>query len=101
MIPIKPRLEAAKLEKAAFMLKSLAHPTRMAIIDLLDQYESLTVSEIHEALDCEQSLISHHLNNMRLKGILKTERQGKQINYSMVDKSITSIIDCISNCKTS
>lgn len=100
MVTLQPRLDLKKLEKAAFMLKSLAHPTRMAIIDLLDQQEKLSVSEIYEALDTEQSLVSHHLNNMRLNGILTSERSGKQIYYSIVDKSITSIIECICNCKT-
>ncbi|MDV7399953.1 ArsR family transcriptional regulator, partial [Arthrospira platensis SPKY1] len=62
--------EAEKLERIAYILKTVAHPLRLGIIHLLEQYPRLSVSEICEQLGSEQSLTSHHLQNMRLKGIL-------------------------------
>lgn len=92
------RIDAAKLEKAAFVLKAVAHPVRIAIIDLLDQYGRLNVSELQNKLEIEQALLSHHLTNMRDRGILTAEREGKCIYYSLADVTITNIIHCINSC---
>ncbi len=93
------RLEQNKLEKAAYLLKCVAHPIRISIIDLLDQSGSLNVSELQDALRIEQSLLSHHLTNMRDKGLLKTRREGKNVFYSLADVTVTMIIGCINSCK--
>ncbi|MCU0324808.1 MAG: metalloregulator ArsR/SmtB family transcription factor [Spirosomaceae bacterium] len=87
-----------KLEKAAYILKTVAHPTRLAIIDLLNINEKMGVTEICEILNCEQSLISHHLINMKLRGILKSEKDGLNVYYSLKEKDVTKLIECIENC---
>lgn len=94
---LKTRINTEKLERAAYVLKAVAHPTRINIIDLLDQQKELSVTEISEHLDCEQSLLSHHLTNMRDKGILAVRREGKNMFYSLTDKTITKIISCIND----
>lgn len=94
---LKKRINSEKLERAAYVLKAVAHPTRINIIDLLDQEKELSVTEISELLDCEQSLLSHHLTNMRDKGILAVRREGKNMYYSLTDKTITKIISCIND----
>ncbi|MEN7550313.1 metalloregulator ArsR/SmtB family transcription factor [Rapidithrix thailandica] len=91
-------LAAEKLEKAAFILKTIAHPVRLRIIGLLNDHEQLSVSELCEKLDCEQSLTSHHLSNMKLKGLLSARREGKNIYYSLKEKQVTSILTCLENC---
>lgn len=96
-IKIKTRIDSVKLERAAYVLKAVAHPTRINIIDLLDQQKELSVTQISELLDCEQSLLSHHLTNMRDKGILMVRRDGKNMYYSLTDKTITKIIACIND----
>ena len=72
---------------------------RINIIDLLEQQERLTVSELQEALQVEQSLLSHHLTNMRDKGVLLTERKGKNMYYSLADANISHIIGYINGSK--
>ncbi|WP_299702110.1 metalloregulator ArsR/SmtB family transcription factor [uncultured Pontibacter sp.] len=99
MTDLKVRVDKKKLEKTAYVLKCVAHPVRISIIDLLEQQEQLTVSQLQEVLQIEQSLLSHHLTNMRDKGIVETRRQGKHVLYSLTDSSISSIIDCIKGCK--
>lgn len=91
-------LDSDKLEKAAFVLKTIAHPVRLGIVQLLGQNETLTVSEICNTLDCEQSLISHHLNIMKLKGLLQSERSGKNINYSLKMRDVLKVLDCVEDC---
>ncbi|HAA15459.1 MAG TPA: transcriptional regulator [Cytophagales bacterium] len=91
-------LDTEKLEKVAFILKTIAHPLRIGIVDLLTTYERLSVNEICFRLDAEQSLTSHHLSNMKLKGILGSEREGKNIFYFLKLKEVTKVIDCMENC---
>lgn len=87
-----------ELEKAAFVLKTIAHPTRLAIIDLLSKQGRKTVSEICTSLDLEQSLTSHHLNTMKLKGVLGSTKEGKNSYYHLKLMEVTQIISCIDNC---
>ena len=86
------------LEKIAFVLKTIAHPLRYGIVELLVDHEKLSVGEICEKLQSEQSLTSHHLTNMKLKGLLKSSRDGKNIYYSLKMKDIEKIIGCIQKC---
>lgn len=97
---VKVRLENDKIERAAYILKAVSQSTRLAVIDLLDQVDELTVSQLCDAVSCEQSLVSHHLTDMRAKGILKVRREGKNMYYSLNDKNITNILRCITECKT-
>lgn len=90
--------EAEKLERIAFILKTVAHPLRLGIIHLLEQYPRLSVSEICEKLGSEQSLTSHHLQNMKLKGLLNSKREGRSMLYSLKERDISLIIECLENC---
>lgn len=94
----KQEIESEKLEKAAFILKTIAHPVRLKIIELLNENEQLSVGDICERINCEQSLTSHHLSNMRLKGILSAQRDGKNMFYSLKEKDVVHILACIENC---
>lgn len=92
------KAESDKLERIAFILKTVAHPIRLGIIRLLEVNESLSVSELCAALDTEQSLTSHHLQNMKLKGILSVRREGRSMLYSLKERDVTLIISCLENC---
>ena len=90
--------EVQKLERIAYILKTVAHPLRLGVINLLEEHETLSVKEICESLGTEQSLTSHHLQNMRLKGILKVKRQGRNMMYSLKERDEVSIIECLEHC---
>ena len=87
------------LEKVAFVLKTIAHPLRIGIVDLLNKNKEQHVSQICEALGSEQSLTSHHLQNMKLKGILGSRREGKNIYYHLKVLEVVSVISCIEKCE--
>lgn len=91
-------IDARKLEQVAFILKTIAHPARLAIVDLLDKNKKMSVNEIAEKLNLEQSLTSHHLNNMKIKGILQSEREGKNMYYSIKLEEVIKVIACIESC---
>ncbi len=97
----KELVDQGELEKAAFVLKTIAHPTRLAIIDYLSKEGQKRVSEICQELDLEQSLASHHLNTMKLKGVLGSNRDGKSVFYYLKLLEVTQILGCIDNCNLS
>ena len=63
----KTSLSPDQLEFAASILKAVAHPIRLSILQLLDNEKRLSVNEICQRINSEQSLTSHHLSNMKLK----------------------------------
>jgi ArsR family transcriptional regulator len=77
-----------RLNKAAYILKAVAHPVRLAILELLNMNERMGVTEICEALNCEQSLMSHHLINLKLKGILGSTKDGLNVYYWLKEKEV-------------
>lgn len=90
--------EQDKLEKVAFILKTIGHPVRLRILSLLSENQQMSVNEISQKCEVEQSLISHHLTNMKLKGVLQSERNGKSIYYSIKLTEVLNVIDCMSKC---
>jgi len=91
-------LDITKLEMAASKLRAIAHPMRIAIIDLLNEKQKLSVTEIYSALDIEQASASHHLNILKNKGVLVSKREGKKIFYALKSVTLTEIIECINRC---
>ena len=91
-------LDLQKLEMAASKLRAMAHPMRIAIIDLLANNIKLNVTEIYERLNIEQASASHHLNILKNNGLLESKRDGKMILYSLKTNALTNVIDCINQC---
>jgi len=91
--------QVERLERIAYILKTVAHPTRLGIVHVLEQHPKLSVGDICEMLGTEQSLTSHHLQNMKLKGLLRSERVGRSIMYSLKEKDVSLIIECLENCQ--
>lgn len=93
-------LDAEMLERAAGMLKAIAHPLRISILSMLEEGKELTVSEIHAALNIEQSAASHHLGILKDKGVLNSRRDGKNTFYFLRHNSLRNIVDCVGKCGT-
>lgn len=87
-----------KLEKAAFILKTIAHPTRLMVIAELQAKPELSVNELIDKTGCEQSLLSHHLINMKTKGLLKVRKEGTNSFYSLKEKNLGDVMACIEKC---
>ncbi|GHE60722.1 MULTISPECIES: metalloregulator ArsR/SmtB family transcription factor [Roseivirga] len=89
---MEEQLDVDRVEKIAFVLKTIAHPMRIGIIDLLNEHEKMSVNDITAYLGLEQSLTSHHLANMKMKGILGSKREGKNIFYFLRMKEVPDLI---------
>lgn len=79
----------------ADVLKSVAQPTRLKIIDFLRDGERC-VCEIFPAIDEEQSNTSRHLNQMQTHGILSRRKDGVKIYYAIKHLEVFKIIDLAS-----
>jgi len=81
-------------ELHAGLLKALAHPRRLEIIHLL-RNQILPVTDIHTMLDLPQANISQHLMILRDAGVVKTQKEGKQVFYSLKDTRIMKASDLL------
>ena len=88
------------ISKAAEMLRTLAHPDRLRIVDALHTAGELPVCEITAYLGIAQAATSQHLNHMRRVGLLKTERRGKEVWYSVANHRPIALLNCICHCCT-
>ena len=71
--------------------KIFGDQTRLRILDALLN-KPLCVNEISELLDMTQSAISHQLKNLRASNLVKTEKIGKNVYYSISDEHIKIIL---------
>lgn len=71
------------LKISAEVLRALAHPLRMKILEFIDRNKEINVNKIYSTLDLEQSITSQHLRILRSAGLVETERNGKFIYYSL------------------
>jgi DNA-binding transcriptional ArsR family regulator len=83
-----------QIKKAKQILRALDHRLRRHIIGSInDNGNRITVTEIYSSLRLEQSVASQHLAILRKAGIVKTERDGKFIYYSVNNDLIKEVVD--------
>ncbi len=84
-------LDYSELRRAVLVLRAVNHKLRQSIVDLLEENERMTVTEIYIKLRLEQSVASQHLAILRKAGVVITERQGKFIYYGLNKDSLAQI----------
>lgn len=82
---------ALHLPKLSELFKVLGDNTRLKILYLL-MNGSCRVGEIAEAMDMEQSAISHQLRVLRRARLVSSEKQGKNVLYSLDDYHVSTLI---------
>jgi len=82
-------------ELHAKVCKTLSHPRRLEIIDLLRDEKEMGVSEMAEKLDIAKANVSQHLSLMRQQNIVKTRRVGVAILYSLSNPKILVAYDAL------
>jgi DNA-binding transcriptional ArsR family regulator len=86
------------LEKAAAMLKAIAHPVRISIVHYLEDGKKRTVTEIHNKLGIEQATASHHLVILRDRGVLESKREGKNTWYYLRHPNLKYVLSSVGDC---
>ena len=81
-------------EQVAEVLKALAHPVRLQIVELLEDGE-MCVSDIVEAVGGKQAITSQQLNMMKDKGVLSCRRDGVRVYYRIENKNVIKLLNCV------
>jgi ArsR family transcriptional regulator len=79
--------EKSIFEYQAEVIKTIASPKRLEIIDALKSGEK-TVTDLVKTLDIPKANVSQHLAVMRHKGVLKTRKKGVNVYYSIVNQKV-------------
>jgi ArsR family transcriptional regulator len=81
-------------EHVAEVLKAVAHPVRIAIVEALEKDE-LCVGDIVEAVGGKQAIISQQLTLMKDKGVLACRRAGTNVFYRIQNPNVIKLLHCI------
>jgi ArsR family transcriptional regulator len=84
----------AKFTLRAKIVKAMAHPTRLFIIDELSRQERC-VYELTEMIGADTSTVSKHLSVLKNAGIVKDEKRGVTVYYQLRVPCVIKFFDCI------
>ncbi|MFN0198382.1 MAG: ArsR/SmtB family transcription factor [Planctomycetaceae bacterium] len=82
------------LEQAAECLRTLAHPHRLRIVQMLLQHD-FTVGELAEGCGVPSAMTSEHLRLMQRCGFLTSERDGRKVYYRVAEPHLQDIMTCV------
>jgi DNA-binding transcriptional ArsR family regulator len=88
--------EMKHLQEAAECLRTLAHPLRLRMVQLMLQGE-FTVGELADACEIPSHMASEHLRMMQHCGFLNRRQDGRKTYYQVSEPSVERIMKCIEN----
>jgi ArsR family transcriptional regulator len=79
----------------AKIFKTVAHPVKLEILEVLESHEPMDVSSLCAEIgaECQISMMSQHLAKMKDNGILQSEKKGKQVFYRIADRRLLRVLD--------
>ena len=84
----------ALFEARARIIKAMAHPTRLFIVDELSRGERC-VCELQEMIGSDMSTVSKHLSVLRSAGIIADEKRGNQVFYTLRVPCVMNFFGCV------
>jgi DNA-binding transcriptional ArsR family regulator len=90
----KPRRDLDALGQAAECLKTLAHPVRIRMVQLL-LHGRYTVGELAEDCGIPDNVASEHLRLMQRCGFFASQREGRKVYYRVVEPHLKDLVACI------
>lgn len=87
------RREDHEYLEIADCFKAIAHPIRIAIMELLHKEGRLNVTELHEHLGLRQAEVSSHLSRLRKYNVVKAEREHLVVYYVINSSFINSLME--------
>jgi ArsR family transcriptional regulator len=85
----------ARYEARARIIKAMAHPARLFIVDELSKSGERCVCDLTEMIGTDMSTVSRHLSQLKDAGIVEVERRGQMIFYRLRVKCILNFFDCV------
>src|SRR4051812_38193520 len=77
------------------LLKELADPLRLRVIDRLGHGGPASPSELASLLDVPQPLLSNHLRRLRDAGLVRSQRNGRHVEYELADPGLPILVGAI------
>lgn len=84
----------ALFEARAVIIKAMAHPTRLFIVDQLSRGERC-VCELTEMIDADTSTVSKHLSVLKQAGIVEDDKRGLQVYYKLKVPCVLNFFKCV------
>ncbi len=85
----------ARFAARARIVKAMAHPTRLFIVDQLAGAEPKCVCELTEMIGADMSTVSKHLGVLKGAGIIRDEKRGAQVYYRLRVSCVRKFFDCV------
>jgi len=85
----------AKYEAWARIVKAMAHPARLMIIDELSRTRERCVCELTEMVGTDMSTVSRHLTQLKQAGLVEDEKRGQMVFYRLRVHCTLDFFDCI------
>lgn len=89
-----PSINFEKYQARAEIIKAMAHPSRLIIIDQLAQKEKC-VGDLRDIIGCDTSTVSKHLNILKNAGLVVSEKQGLNVYYRLKTPCILNFFGCV------
>ena len=86
-----------KLHVSSELMRALAHPLRLKILEFIDKHGTINVNKIYNTLKIEQSITSQHLRILRMAGVVSASREGKYILYTIDYNIINRAVKAVNN----
>jgi len=86
--------ERARCEARSKILKAMAHPTRLLILERLSE-RSYCVNELTRIVGADVSTVSRHLSVLRHAGIISDRKEGSRVTYSLEAACLMRFIGCV------
>jgi ArsR family transcriptional regulator len=86
--------ERARFETRAAVLKALAHPIRLFLIEQLEA-RSFCVRDLTDMVGLDVSTVSKHLSMLKNAGLVRVEKRGKQVFYSLRMRCALNFLECV------
>ena len=87
-----------KINSATSLLKGVAHPIRLAIMEVLKPVDQMCVTDIHEKIGVEQAVVSQHLKILKDRRILGSHKEGKHSFYFIKNENFKQLLALIDQC---
>lgn len=83
-----------KYVQMSIVMKAMAHPTRLFILDMLEERE-YCVCELQERIQDDMSTVSRHLSVLKNAGLISSRKVNNQVWYKLVCPCVLDFYQCI------
>ena len=90
-----PKMNKKLYEMRAQILKAMAHPSRLMMIDAMNEAEEMCVCDLVDLVGSDQSTVSKHLSILRQAGLVEDRKDGQRSFYRLVRPCVMHFFECV------